>query len=65
MLLYLVKHSLPELSDLVREISKLMTNKTYREYVSRKETNNTNSYVLQDEDESNEWDQVKIDTVNS
>ena len=34
-LLYLGKHLQPELSNVVRELSKLMINKTYREYVSR------------------------------
>ena len=62
-LLYLVKHSQPELSNAVHELSKQMMKKTYREYVSRKENNNANSYVLQDEDESNDWAHIKIDTV--
>ena len=37
--------------------------KTYREYVSRELDNNTNAYVLQDEDEANDWAHIKIDTV--
>ena len=32
----------------------IQMNKTYREYVSRKENNSTNHYLLQDEDESND-----------
>ena len=42
-----------------------MIMKTHREYVSRKENNNAISYVLQDEDESNDWAQVKIDTFKN
>ena len=40
-------------------------NKTYGEYVSRKEKTRADSYVLQDEDGSNNWDHVKIDPVKN
>ena len=36
-------------------------NKTYAEYVSRKENTRTYSYVKQDEYKSNNWAHVKID----
>ena len=40
-------------------------NKTYGEYVSRKESTNVDSYVLQEEDESNNYSRIKIDPVNN
>ena len=40
-------------------------NKTYGEYVSRKENTKADSFVLQNEDESYKWDRKKIDPVKN
>ena len=48
---------------LIRDIIKL--NKTYGEYISRKENCKLTSYILQDEDKSNNWDYIKIDPVKT
>ena len=39
--------------------------KTYGQYVSRKENTTADSYVLQDEEDSNNWSHVKIDPVKN
>ena len=40
-------------------------NKTYGEYVSRKLNIKADTYILQDEDDSYNWDHVKIDSVKN
>ena len=40
-------------------------NKTYGECVQRKLKTKMNSYILQDEDQSNSWTYVKIDTIKT
>ena len=40
-------------------------NKTYSECVSRKEHAKSDNYILQDEDNSDKWDYVKIDTFKA
>ena len=40
-------------------------NKTYGEYISRKENTKANIYILQDEYKSYTWDHVKIDPFNN
>ena len=39
--------------------------KNYGEYVSRKENTMADSYVPQDEDDSNDWAHIKIDPVKN
>ena len=40
-------------------------NKTYGEYVSRRENTNSNTYILQYEYKSYNWDHVKIDSFKT
>ena len=39
--------------------------KTYVEYVSQKENTNTDTYILQDKDDPNNWAHIKIDLFNN
>ena len=39
--------------------------KTYSEYISRKEKTKATSYILQDEENSFNWDHIKMDPVNT
>ena len=43
----------------------IWTSKTYGDYVSRKYNTQASNYILQDEDESNNWDYVKMDPVKT
>ena len=38
-------------------------NKTYGKYISRKQNTKSDTYILQDEDKSYDWDHGKIDPV--
>ena len=40
-------------------------NKIYREYVSRKVNTKPDTYIIQDEDKSYNWDHVKIDPIKN
>ena len=40
-------------------------NKTYGKYISRQEHTKAVSYILQDEDKSDKWYYVKIDTIKT
>ena len=42
-----------------------MDKKTYSEYISRKENTKATSYILQDEENSFNWDHIKMDPVNT
>ena len=48
---------------LSREI--IWLNKTYGEYLPRKENTNTDTYILQDKDDPNNWAHIKIDLFNN
>ena len=39
--------------------------KTYGQYVSRKENTKSETYILQDEGKSYDWDHLKTDPVNN
>ena len=43
----------------------ILLNKTYGEYVSRKDTTKANSYILQEKDNSNKYSYVKIHPINA
>ena len=40
-------------------------NKTFIKYVARRENTKSDTYILQDEDNSYTWDSVKIDPVKN
>ena len=48
---------------LIREVIWLKNN--YGEYLSRKENTKSETYILQDDDKSYNWDHVKNDTVHN
>ena len=43
----------------------IWTNKTYGKYISRKENTKANIYILQDEDDSYNWDNIKMDPAKT
>ena len=48
---------------LIRDV--IWLNETYSEYLSRKENTKENTYILQDEEGSYNWDNVKMDPVKT
>ena len=48
---------------LIHEIIRMI--KTYGEYLPRKESNKSNTYILQDEYDSYNWSNVKMDPVKT
>ena len=48
---------------LIRDV--IWLNETYSEYLSRKENTKENTYILQDEEGSYNWDNVKMDPVTT